>query len=97
MNISYLRDTAEQAGLRTHPTAIDDIGWEEKKSRSVDLDRRPTETIFKLYPWEWMLAERFGASAPQNGHGQKRTLSSGSSQSGRCWGRTRPTSTASAT
>jgi glutathionylspermidine synthase len=62
MTVSYLRDTAEQSGLKTHPIAMHEIGWEEAKSRFVDLDRRPIETIFKLYPWEWMLNERF---APQ--------------------------------
>ena len=63
MTVSYLRDTAEQGGVKTHPIVMRDIGWEEAKSRFVDLDRRPMETIFKLYPWEWMLAERFGSQA----------------------------------
>ena len=72
MTVSYLRDTAEQAGLKTHPIAMRDIGWEEAKSRFVDLDRRPIESIFKLYPWEWMLAERFGTQALATmGHLQK--------------------------
>jgi glutathionylspermidine synthase len=72
MTVSYLRDTAEQAGLKTHAIAMREIGWEEKTARFVDLDRRPMETIFKLYPWEWMLAERFGSQALGTlGHGQK--------------------------
>ena len=43
MTVSYLRDTAEQSGLKTHPIVMRDIGWEEKTSRFVDLDRRPVE------------------------------------------------------
>ncbi len=71
MTISYLRDTAEQAGLNTLPIAMHDIAWEEAKSRFVDLDRRPIETIFKLYPWEWLLDERFGPQALASiGHSQ---------------------------
>ena len=63
MTISYLRDTAEQAGLQTIPIAMHDIGWKEADSRFVDLDCRPMESIFKLYPWEWLLREKFGPHA----------------------------------
>ena len=30
----------------------------------VDLDNKPIELMFKLYPWEWMMREKFGASLP---------------------------------
>ena len=30
----------------------------------VDLDNQPIELMFKLYPWEWMMRETFGASLP---------------------------------
>ena len=63
MTISYLRDTAEQAGHRTIPIAMHDVGWEDAKARFVDLDLRPMESIFKLYPWEWLLRESFGPHA----------------------------------
>jgi len=63
MTVSYLRDTAEQAGHRTIPISMYDIGWEEAAARFVDLDRKPIESLFKLYPWEWLLGERFGAHA----------------------------------
>lgn len=39
MTISYLRDTAEQAGHRTIPIAMHAIGWEDAHSRFVDLQR----------------------------------------------------------
>ena len=63
MTISYLRDTAEQAGHRTIPIAMHEIGWEDAQARFVDLDLRPMESIFKLYPWEWLLRENFGCHA----------------------------------
>ena len=63
MTATYLRDTAVQGGHHTASIKMHDIGWEEEKKRFVDLERRPIESIFKLYPWEWMLSERFGQYA----------------------------------
>ncbi len=63
MTITYLRDTAQQAGLTTSAIAMRDIGWDRARHRFVDLADRPIETIFKLYPWESMLADRFGDRA----------------------------------
>ncbi len=56
--IAYLQDTAVQAGLATATIAIEDIGWDGH--RFVDLSGRSIEALFKLYPWEWILAEDFG-------------------------------------
>jgi glutathionylspermidine synthase len=63
MTVSYLRDTAEQAGMRTRHIAMHDIGWDAKRSSFVDLDDHAIGTMFKLYPWEWMLNEPFGQHA----------------------------------
>ena len=59
MTVGYLRDAAEQAGLLTASIRMKDIGWQAPRSRFVDLDQRPIESIFKLYPWEWLLKDRF--------------------------------------
>ena len=59
----YLRDTATQAGLATEALDIEDIGW--SGADFVDLDDRPIATLFKLYPWEWMLDEPFAAHIPK--------------------------------
>ncbi len=59
--VTYLRDTAEQAGLATAPLLMDDIGWDAGLRRFVDLDGRPIGAAFKLYPWEWMAREQFAA------------------------------------
>jgi glutathionylspermidine synthase len=56
----YLRDTAGQAGLRTVSLDIGDIGYDDRRGAFVDLDHRTISSLFKLYPWEWMVAEEFG-------------------------------------
>jgi glutathionylspermidine synthase len=58
--LAYLEDTATQAGLSTMLIDIEDIGLSED-GRFVDLDNRPIELAFKLYPWEWMFRDVFGA------------------------------------
>jgi glutathionylspermidine synthase len=58
--LAYLEDTARQAGLATTMLDIEDIGLDESH-HFVDLDNRPIELAFKLYPWEWMFHDAFGA------------------------------------
>jgi glutathionylspermidine synthase len=60
LTTTYLRDTAEQAGVATAQLAIEALGWEQERRRFVDLDGRPIESVFKLYPWEWLVDEEFG-------------------------------------
>jgi glutathionylspermidine synthase len=62
-NLAYLADCAQQAGLETRFVAIEDIG-RTPRGLFVDDEEQPIELIFKLYPWEWMMRERFGASLP---------------------------------
>lgn len=57
VTVDYLRDTCAQAGFRTTLLDVSDIGW--KDGRFVDLDDAAIANVFKLYPWEWMLAEPF--------------------------------------
>ena len=61
MTVLYLRDTCEQAGVRTKPVFIEDIGWDANVKRFVDLAGDLIERNFKLYPWEWLWHEEFGA------------------------------------
>ncbi len=58
--VLYIRDTCEQAGVKTKPVFIEDIGWDEKQSCFVDLDNERITRCFKLYPWEWLWHEEFG-------------------------------------
>jgi glutathionylspermidine synthase len=59
--IAYMEDTARQAGLATTVLPMDQIG-RTPKGAFVDLADKPIDLMFKLYPWEWMFREQFGAS-----------------------------------
>ena len=52
------------AGLDVDAILIADIGWDGK--RFLDLQDREIKTIYKLYPWEWMVRERFGAHVAES-------------------------------
>ncbi|GLZ11095.1 glutathionylspermidine synthase [Actinomadura sp. NBRC 104425] len=67
MTIAYMQETAEEAGLPGVAIAMEDIGWDPRRERFVDLDDEEIRTLCKLYPWEWIVAEPFGrhvADAP---------------------------------
>jgi glutathionylspermidine synthase len=61
LTIAYLRDTAEQAGLKTRELLMSEIGWNERRGCFVDNAKYADaiRSIFKLYPWESMMEERF--------------------------------------
>jgi glutathionylspermidine synthase len=59
--LHYLADVAQQAGLNTSLIDIAAIGLHGDGS-FVDLDDQVIELAFKLYPWEWMFRETFGAN-----------------------------------
>ncbi|MEV4254964.1 glutathionylspermidine synthase family protein [Spirillospora sp. NPDC049652] len=65
MTIAYMQETAEEAGLPGEAIAMEDIGWDPRRARFVDLDEREITTLCKLYPWEWIVAEQFGRNVPQ--------------------------------
>ncbi len=54
----YLMDTAVQAGLECVFIDIAQIGYREPYF--VDEKENPIDTLFKLYPYEWMLNDEFG-------------------------------------
>lgn len=60
-NVAYLAECAKMAGFLPIIIDIRQIGvgdWEY----FIDDSLRPIETLFKLYPWEWMFADTFGGS-----------------------------------
>jgi glutathionylspermidine synthase len=63
LTVTYLRDTAQQAGLETLPMFMQEIGWNDDQQSFLDPDEHPMFSIFKLYPWEAMLQEEFGPHA----------------------------------
>jgi glutathionylspermidine synthase len=64
MTVGYLRDTAEQAGLATRGILVEDLGWDPAAGTLVDLDGAPIAVLFKLYPWEGLVADELGALLP---------------------------------
>jgi len=58
MTVTYLQDTAQQAGLTTSIFPVEEIGW--NGSTFVGPDDQALGTVFKLYPWAWMVREEFG-------------------------------------
>lgn len=58
---AYLSDVAHEAGWQVIGLTMDQIGWDGEQF--LDADDRPIETMFKLYPWEWMFHEEFGEFA----------------------------------
>ncbi|HEX4141700.1 MAG TPA: glutathionylspermidine synthase family protein [Candidatus Methylacidiphilales bacterium] len=59
IGVSYMGETAEQAGLTTRYLDMSEIGWNLDLERFVDLDDQPIEQLCKLYPWDWMAYEDF--------------------------------------
>lgn len=63
VNLDYVADTAIQAGIEARFLHVEDIGV-DGEGRFVDLAGRRIGALFKLYPWEWMLREKFGPALP---------------------------------
>ena len=60
MTVTYLRDTASEAGIGTKGIEIEEIGFDYDYTLFRDLDGGDMRSIFKLYPWEWLVDEEFG-------------------------------------
>jgi glutathionylspermidine synthase len=68
--VSYLAEAAMEAGFAAKILAPEQIGWAEtgaplKRGGAptgwfVDQDDQPITGLFKLQPWEWLLADTFG-------------------------------------
>lgn len=63
--VRYIEECAVQAGLETNFIFLEDIGIDEN-GYFTDLDDKRIETLFKLYPWEWIMKDEFGLSLPKN-------------------------------
>ena len=62
--VLYLQDTCQQAGKFTEFLSLGDIGWDAPAGRFVDMKTEPIAALFKLYPWEWLLADTFAQYIP---------------------------------
>ena len=63
--VQYLQDCADAAGITSQFVYVEDIG-RDKQGNFSDLDDQVVTWMFKLYPWEFMLREEFGANLGQN-------------------------------
>lgn len=63
----YFQDLATQAGLSCRFINLDDIGWDGRNF--VDLNNSSMKYWFKLYPWEWMMTDKFGEHLVHNSSG----------------------------
>jgi glutathionylspermidine synthase len=61
--VEYMAWTAKEAGLVAHYVALEDIGL-TTTGQFADAEDRVIGAIFKLYPWEDMLADPFSAHIP---------------------------------
>jgi glutathionylspermidine synthase len=59
MTTAVLMDTAAETGLEVDQLLMTEIGWDHTERCFVDRRHRRIQTLFKLYPWEWILRERF--------------------------------------
>ena len=56
--VRYLEECAIQAGIETNFIYLEDIGQDDAGAL-VDLDDEDISTLFKLYPWEWLVKDEF--------------------------------------
>jgi glutathionylspermidine synthase len=66
MTTAYMQEVATQAGLQTKFVPLEQIG-EETFGGFIDQDGERIKSIFKLYPWEWLIKENkmTGGEQPQ--------------------------------
>ena len=67
MTSAYLADTASQAGYGVRLLPIAEVGWSDIAGEFRDEDDHRIATLFKLYPWEWIMHEPFGAHIAASG------------------------------
>ena len=65
LTLDFLAATARAAGLEAVRLDLDAIGWDGEKF--LDADDRPIRTLFKLYPWAWLVEDDFGPHIESSG------------------------------
>lgn len=64
--VEYIADCARQAGLQARPIFMEDIGV-DGDGHFTDPHDETIRTLFKLYPWEWIMADEFGVKVAMSG------------------------------
>src|SRR5215218_5590257 len=62
MTVAYMIETAREAGLTSELMPIEQLGLHPEIG-FVDREGRSMRSVFKLYPWEWMIHEDFADAA----------------------------------
>ncbi|MFG6503147.1 glutathionylspermidine synthase family protein [Microbacterium sp. P05] len=62
--VAYMAETAAAAGFSPKLIFMEDLRWSVERHLFIDGDDEAVEHIFKLYPWEWMITEKFGDFLP---------------------------------
>lgn len=60
-NVEYMADVAMQAGWHINMDDVENIGYDSVKKEFVNSNDEIIRHAFKLYAWEWMVEEEFGA------------------------------------
>lgn len=58
-NVNYLMETCLMAGIETSSIDLEDIGYSFSKDKFVDVNGKEIAQIFKLYPWEQLMQDKF--------------------------------------
>jgi glutathionylspermidine synthase len=64
MTATYMAELAREAGLKPIFITPAEVGWDARRRQFVDLANQRIATLYKLYPWEWLLSEDFGRNIP---------------------------------
>ncbi|KAI0384193.1 glutathionylspermidine synthase [Hypomontagnella monticulosa] len=60
MNTTLLMDTCQQAGWDTKALYMEEIALSRRDGRFYDSQGQHIDVLFKLYPWEYIIEEKFG-------------------------------------
>jgi glutathionylspermidine synthase len=64
--VAYIESVAREAGLEVCFVPMDQIGFSEVEGGTfLDQNDVPIRLLFKLYPWDWLLADDYGPSLTQ--------------------------------
>ena len=61
--VEYMAKIIREAGHTTSLMALHRMGWDRCRKCFVDQDLREIQCCYKIYPWDWMLEERFSSYA----------------------------------
>lgn len=66
MTVAYLMDTAQQAGATYQALVLEQVHWDPLVRAFVDQHGMLIQSFFKLYPWEWLVAEGYAQYLAQS-------------------------------